>query len=226
MANLGESDWNGIDTTYYQMTNGKKIFVQPTLDVAGCVVDPASLGTSLDGQVGPQVSDVVDHVLSTHALVTDSNGVYVVLTSSDVTVADFLTLLCAYHGAYVSGQTTVKYAFIGDASKHLASCSPQPTNSPNNNPAADAMVSVIAHEVVEAVSDPEGLSWFDQAGYENADKCAWTYGAASKTANGSFANMTIGNRQYLVQQNAAANTNTCVLSLKESEHKSESSTKK
>jgi hypothetical protein len=90
----------------------------------------------------------------------------------------------------------------------------QTTISPNVNPAADAMVSVIAHEFVEAVSDPSGTSRFDQAGFENADKCAWNYGKASITANGSYANMTLGDRQYLDQQNVAANTNTCVLSLK------------
>lgn len=217
LDSLGESDWNKINTTYYQVVNGTKTFVQPTAEVAGCTVDTGSQGLTLDGETGSQVSDVVDHALSTKALPTDPNGVYLVLTASDVNVADFMTSLCAYHWMYDNAQATIKYAFIGDASTNLASCAPQVTNSPNGNPAADAMVSVIAHEFVEAVSDPEGLSWYDQAGFENADKCAWMYGKASKTANGSFANMTLGDRQYLVQQNVAANSNKCVLSLKENE---------
>ncbi len=218
LDSLGESDWNKINTTYYQIINGKKTFVQPTADVAGCTVDTGSQGLSLDSETGPQVSDVVEQALSTKALKTDPSGVYLVLTASNVNVADFMTLLCAYHWIYDNAQATIKYAFIGDASTNLASCAPQVAVSPNGNPAADAMVSVIAHEFVEAVSDPEGLSWYDQAGFENADKCAWMYGKASKTANGSFANMKLGERQYLVQQNVAANTNTCVLSLGESEH--------
>lgn len=219
LDSLGESDWNRINTTYYQIINSKKSFVQPKADVEGCTVDPGSQGLSLDGQTGAQVSDVVEQALSTKKLKTDPNGVYIVLTASNVNVADFMTLMCAYHWAYDNAQATIKYAFIGDPSSNLASCAPQVISSPNGNPAADAMVSAIAHEFVEAVSDPLGLSWYDQAGFENADKCAWTYGKASKTANGSFANMTLGDRQYLIQQNVAANTNTCVSSLRESEQK-------
>lgn len=222
LGSLGESDWNKINTTYYQQLNGKRTFVQATAEVEGCTVDAGSQGLSLDAETGAQVSDVVENALSTKALKTDPNGVYLVLTASNVNVADFMTLLCAYHWMYDSAQTTIKYAFIGDSSTNLGQCAPQVSNSPNGNPAADAMVSVIAHEFVEAVSDPIGTSWYDQAGFENADKCAWNYGKASKTTNGSFANMTLGQRQYLVQQNVAANTNTCVLSLKtnESDHSS------
>lgn len=224
LGSLGESDWNKINTTYYQLINGKKTFVQPTADVEGCTVDTGSQGLALDGDTGAQVSDVVDQALASKSLKTDPNGVYLVLTASNVNVTDFMTTLCAYHYFYDTPQTTIKYAFVGDSSANLASCAPQVSNSPNSNPAADAMVSVIAHEFVEAVSDPTGVTWFDQAGFENADKCAWTYGKASKTSNGSFANMTLGDRQYLIQQNVAANTNTCVLSLKtnESDHSSSS----
>jgi hypothetical protein len=222
LGSLGESDWNKINTTYFQVINGKKTFVQPTSEVKGCSVDAGSQGLSLDTWTGPQVADVVENALLTKSLKTDSNGVYLVLTARNVDVTDFMTSYCAYHGAYDNASATIKYAFIGDASANLHACAPQTTNSPNGNPAADAMVSAIAHEFVEAVSDPTGTSWYDQAGLENADKCAWHYGTASKTANGSFANMTLGDRQYLIQQNVAANTNICVLSLNgnESDHQS------
>ena len=217
LRSLAESDWNKINTTYYQIINGKKTFVQQTGEVEGCMVDPGSQGLSLDADTGPQISDVVENALSTKALETDPNGVYVVLTASNVNVADFMTLFCAYHWFYDHAQISVKYAFIGDASNNLGQCAPQLSKSPNNNPAADAMVSAIAHEFVEAVSDPIGTSWYDQAGFENADKCAWRYGKASQVANGSFANMTLGNRQYLIQENVAANSNKCILSLKGNE---------
>lgn len=222
LDSLGESDWNKINSSYYQIVGGKKTFVQPTGEVEGCTVDPGSQGFSLDTENGNQISDVVENALSTKALKTDPKGVYVVLTASNVNVADFMTLFCAYHWFYDNAQTTVKYAFIGDASTNLHQCAPQLSSSPNDNPSADAMVSAIAHEFVEAVSDPTGTSWFDQAGFENADKCAWNYGKAFRTANNSFANMTLGQRQYLIQQNVAANSNTCVLSLKgnESDHSS------
>ena len=76
------------------------------------------------------------------------------------------------------------------------------------------MASIVAHELVEAATDPDLNAWYDSRGYENADKCAWNYGQASKIANGSFANLTLGGRQYLIQQNVAAHSNMCVLSLR------------
>src|SRR5262249_17734567 len=36
---------------------------------------------------------------------------------------------------------------------------------------------------------------------ENADKCAWTFGTEYHTANGARANMRLGTRDYLIQQN-------------------------
>ena len=50
--------------------------------------------------------------------------------------------------------------------------------SPNGDVGVDAMTSVVAHELVEAVSDPESdgnRAWEDGTGYENADKCAVSF---------------------------------------------------
>ena len=221
LSNIGESNWNKINTTYFQKILGVTTFVAPSVHYSGCMVDSGSVGTSLDAYdasfntVGPQVSDVVNNALLSNKLPTDPNGVYFVFTSKNVSVADFLTQFCAYHSSFVGSTSTIKYVFVGDATNALASCAPQTLSSPNNNPAADAMVSVAAHELVEAVSDPLGLSWYDQAGYENADKCAWVFGTATKAENGSFMNMSFGDREYLIQQNVAANTNTCISALSE-----------
>ena len=43
-------------------------------------------------------------------------------------------------------------------------------------------------------------AWYDTRGYENADKCAWTFGT-TYTANGALANMKLGTRDFLIQQN-------------------------
>ncbi len=63
------------------------------------------------------------------------------------------------------------------------------------------MASVIAHELEEMVTDPNLNAWYDTRGYENADKCAWTFGTVSTASNGSLYNMTLGARQYLIQRN-------------------------
>jgi hypothetical protein len=40
-----------------------------------------------------------------------------------------------------------------------------------------------------------------QLGRENADKCAWTFGTEYTVSNGSKANLKLGTRDYLIQQN-------------------------
>jgi len=62
---------------------------------------------------------------------------------------------------------------------------------------------VSGHEYSEAVTDPRGDGWYDSLGSENADKCAWTFGAPLLT----FTNGT----QWKVQgnwSNAAYDWNT------------------
>ena len=63
------------------------------------------------------------------------------------------------------------------------------------------MASIIAHELEEAVTDPDLNAWYDTRGYENADKCAWTFGATQTAANGAKYNMTLGGTNYLIQRN-------------------------
>jgi len=63
------------------------------------------------------------------------------------------------------------------------------------------MASIIAHELEEAATDPQLNAWYDRRGYENADKCAWTFGSTSTAANGSLYNMTLGGLNFLIQRN-------------------------
>lgn len=63
------------------------------------------------------------------------------------------------------------------------------------------MASILAHELEEAQTDPTLTAWFDNIGQENADKCAWTFGTTYDPGNGSVANMKLGARDYLIQQN-------------------------
>jgi hypothetical protein len=63
------------------------------------------------------------------------------------------------------------------------------------------MASISAHELEEAVTDPDLNAWYDRRGEENADKCAWTFGTEYSVANGSLANMKLGSRDYLIQRN-------------------------
>jgi len=75
------------------------------------------------------------------------------------------------------------------------------------------MASVMYHELSETVTDPELNAWYDRRGYENGDKCAWNFGTTYTTSNGATANVSLGSRDWLIQQNwLNANGGKCVLS--------------
>jgi hypothetical protein len=103
---------------------------------------------------------------------------------------------------------------VGNANRCLNACAAQ-TISPNGNAGVDGMLSVVAHELEEATSDPNLNAWYDASGNENADKCAWTFGQNQTLgANGSYYNMTlpalsVSTRNYLIQRNLSASDNKC-----------------
>ncbi|HEX4822262.1 MAG TPA: hypothetical protein VFV00_18795, partial [Acidimicrobiales bacterium] len=131
---------------------------------------------------------------------SDPNGLYMVLTATDVSKSGFLTSYCGWHTHGTIAGADIKYAVVGDPGTNGA-CAEQTASSPNGNVGADAMASVIAHELEESVTDPDLNAWYDSRGYENADKCAWTFGATSTASNGSKYNLTLGGMQYLIQRN-------------------------
>jgi hypothetical protein len=190
------SPYFNINTTYY---NGAGTKVSNSLSLAGQASDAYSQGSSLSDN---GVQAVVQRAISTGSLPANSAAVYFVLTSGDVAeTSGFLTQYCGWHTSATIGGQDIKFAFVGNPSKNLAACAAQTSKSPNGNVAADAMVSIVAHELEESVTDPDLNAWYDSRGYENADKCAWTFGTTYKTANGSVANMKLAGKDYLVQRN-------------------------
>jgi len=143
---------------------------------------------------------VVSDKITSGALPKDPNGVYFVLTSSDVTATSgFCSYYCGWHDHATVAGTDIKYSFVGNPDRCISACAEQ-TVSPNGNAGADGMASIISHELEEAVTDPDLNAWYDQRGYENADKCAWTFGT-TYTVNGAKANMKLGARHFLIQRN-------------------------
>jgi hypothetical protein len=122
----------------------------------------ASLGTSLNDS---NISILVNNALSSGALPTDANGVYFVLYVAET--SGFLTQYCGWHMYNFSGSTAIKFAFVGNAAANMSACSEQST-SPNGDAEADAMASVIAHELEESTTDPQLNAWHDSTGAENA----------------------------------------------------------
>jgi hypothetical protein len=194
--NIGGSAYEHINTTYYNPSN---VHVSGAINFAGSTTDNYSQGTALSDA---QIQTVVDSAISSGRLPMDANGIYFVLTSADVNATSgFCTQYCGWHthGTLTNGQKA-RYSFVGNSDRCPTSCADQ-TSGPNGNAGADGMASIIAHESEEAISDPDGNAWYDGRGYENADKCAWTFGTTSTASNGSKYNVTLGGKQYLIQQN-------------------------
>jgi hypothetical protein len=192
---IGGSPYFAINTTYY---DGSSTNVSNSVVLGGSTTDSYSQGAALSDAA---VQSVVANAINSHALPKDTNGVYFVLTSADVNeTSGFCTQYCGWHTHGTIAGSDIKYSFVGNPDRCPSACEAQATG-PNGNAGADGMASIIAHELQEAVTDPDLNAWYDRRGYENADKCAWTFGTTSTASNGSLYNMTLGTRQYLIQRN-------------------------
>jgi hypothetical protein len=190
-TNIGGSPYFNINTTYY---NGANQHVSNSVSFpAQSLSDNYSHGSALSD------TDIKNIVTAKNP--TDTNGVYFVLTSADVNATSgFCTQYCGWHTHGTINGRDIKYAFIGNPDRCPSACT-NGTASPNLNSGADGMASIIAHELEEAVTDPDLNAWYDRRGMENADKCAWTFGTTYKNGNGGVANMKLGGMDYLIQRN-------------------------
>jgi len=203
------SQYFNTNTTYGDATGN----IANTVAMASQVFDNYSQGTALNNTT---FANVISKPLNAGTLPVDPNGIYFLLTSPDVTMTGFCTTFCGFHTSGTFGTTDIKVAFVGDPATQCplghagGTCSPQ-TLSPNGNEGADAMASVMAHELNETVTDPHGDAWFhvNTAG-ENGDLCNFKYGTATApmdfsstfpALNGAHADIVLSGRQFLIQSN-------------------------
>jgi hypothetical protein len=205
---------HGLSGSNYYVTNASYPGVSGALNVAG-------LGNGSNGS--QEINDAYSHGsslsdASIQAIVTaaiqknlggaggDANGIYFVLTSSDVNESSgFCTQYCGWHTRGTISGKDIKYAFVGNANRCLNACAAQ-TIGPNGNAGVDGMVSVVAHEMEETNTDPDLNAWYNRRGSEDADMCAWTFGShQTLLPSGAYFNMSlpgisVASRNYLVQR--------------------------
>ncbi|HEX6125643.1 MAG TPA: hypothetical protein VFZ23_09760 [Pyrinomonadaceae bacterium] len=198
IISIGGSSYSRINFTYPDFNGNAP---SGGLVYGGSADDLYSRGSTLsEGDVEGVVSDM----LASGALPLDTRGIYLVLATPDITATGFCIDRCQYHNALIHLGTHMKYAFVGNPDRCPASCAPQFANGvvpPNGDRAGDAMASWMAHVVNEIVTNPVGNGWFDRYGLENSDKCIGKFGEMYLTSNGGLANMRLGGRDYLIQQN-------------------------
>jgi len=217
------SEWWKTLELYSDQTGAN---VSKNVAVGTWVNDRYSRGKSLDRL---SIQSVINSALTRprHPLQLDTkSGIYLVLTSADVQVQDFCSAVCGFHDfTYPSiAGSVLPYAWIGNSRTQcpdvcaypfaIPSYMPgiKPFKSPNNNIPVDGMISVIAHELAETVTDPLANSWYAggdaSAPNEIADLCEGIYGTGGggsytgqvlQTKAGASYNLNGVRSQFLVQ---------------------------
>jgi Phosphate-induced protein 1 conserved region len=203
LSSLGGSPYFLINAGY---PDARGVAPSGGLLYAGFAGDLYSHGPTLTKE---DLGDIVKAQIASRALPLDTAGIYLVLTSADVTVVDgqtqFCVSCCQLHGTTRFDGDLVKYGFVGNPRRCPSSCARQfaGDSTPNGNLAADAMANWVAHTLNETVTNPlHPYGWFDRYGLENADKCEGVFGDTYPVEwNGSVANVRLGGRDYLLHQN-------------------------
>jgi len=195
-------------------------------DTSGIYADGTGYSICLDDA---QITNEIARVTAAGGLPTnDYTHEYVVFTSkhvescfnagSTLTNANACTInhqpsaaYCAYHSMagpnwpsfgtiyanmpfpiYASG---THYTCGSDAGNFLGGL-----QSPNHNLDADTEISPLSHEINESITDPNVYNgWYDQAGYENGDECAYVWGSVSGPFGAEY-NQSINGHVYLTQE--------------------------
>ncbi|XP_047319542.1 protein EXORDIUM-like 5 [Impatiens glandulifera] len=124
------------------------------------------------------------------------NGIYLILTSTDVTMQDFCRAVCGFHYFTFPSMVgyTLPYAWVGNSGKqcpevcaypfalpgYMGGGGPGLLRPPNGDVGVDGMISVIGHELAELSSNPLVNAWYagedPTAPTEIGDLCEGLYG--------------------------------------------------
>jgi len=196
LRGLGATAYWGINATY--------------TDTSGHAVGPITFGADyLDGRTDQNpdpLSVVRDAILGGH-LPYDANGIYMVMTSSDIALDGFCSEFCGWHTHDLLLGTLddhpLRYGFVGEPPSTCGGCI-WPFTTPNGAP-IDSMISALTHELEEAATDPDLNAYTDLSGNENADECAWDFVDEARfqftSANGGKANIHVGTNDFFIQPN-------------------------
>ncbi|RUS13800.1 hypothetical protein BC937DRAFT_94756 [Endogone sp. FLAS-F59071] len=211
--NLGFTSWFNTLRLY---TDSLGNSVTGPLKFTAAMNDLKSHGDSLQGNSSHV--DIITKAVETGYLGNgiDHSGVYFILAGEDVDDVGLCTDWCAYN-SYTDD-------FV-DPSKNR--CIPYLNNqvSPNGDPALDAIVGMIAHELPEMLTDPLGNGWqvsneapnsryteeiADWCMPPNATPDEW-FPNVTKLENGASWNLQVGSAKWLIQSMWNPVTNQCTM---------------
>lgn len=202
LRNLGGSPYFRINSSY---TDGSGTAIANKVSYTGFWANNtnAPSATSTASVSDAAMIAMLQSGFTSGALTYDASTLYAIFTAGTANLGGgFGTQYCAYHThgtVSIHGiSQTVLYAAMPYDNAYPTACTMQ--SYPNGDPGADAEVNTLAHETEETTTDMMANAWFDRRGYENADKCAWTFGT-TYASGGYTANVNLGGKNWLVQQN-------------------------
>ena len=203
LSNLGGSPYFNINTTY---TDGGGNHINNIVNYIGYWANNTNAPSGSQSVSDADMLNMLSSGFNSGALSYDANTLYAIFTSGAVNLGGgFGSQYCAYHywgTVNVGGQNkNVIYDAMPYDYAYPSACTMSGTYAaPNGDPGADYEVNTLAHEVEEATTDMYGNAWYDRRGYENADKCAWTFGTVHSNGTGTY-NIQFGGKDWLVQRN-------------------------
>jgi hypothetical protein len=223
------TEYSGSNGTIrYQIARGSPITDTGRLPASGCKLstrdktqiyaDGSGYNACIDDS---QIMAETSRVVTANGLPRNDAHIYVMFlprqvesctfSGSTTTTANGCTInhepsaaFCAYHSEAPDGTIYGNLPFPIYASPTGFTCGSDgalsSVEAPNGNLDADTEVSLISHEVMEAITDPDtSTGWYDIAGFEIADECAYVYGA-TQGQEGQLYNQVINQRHYLTQE--------------------------
>ncbi len=172
-----DSFYTGFSTSNYSKTSdeytGTNGQVGSATTYQGHVIDISA--ASGGGNTSAILAEVAKQV-NAGSIVLDASGNSYVAVYTDLPRGN--AGYCAWHSSGAVNGRVVEFAFFwkldGDAG-----CDPGDSTTGHSEGLA-ALANVSAHELSEARTDPGNPgAWYDRAGAENGDKCAWTFGSPS-----------------------------------------------
>jgi hypothetical protein len=203
IPNLNGSNYFSINSTYYSELGGDINYASKAIEFAGSIDDNYSLGSNISQN---DVKNIVFNSLSENKLPLDTNGIYIVLSSDDVKMDNFCSTLCGWHWNGNHNNSNIKFAWIGNSISQCPNTCGRFLKingtylTPNNDFVSDSIVSVMAHEISETITDPDLNAWYDSKGNEMGGLCAWNFGTPFYIDNGAQADIKLKDTYYLIQK--------------------------
>jgi hypothetical protein len=163
------SPYNKTDTaadytiiTQYSATDQ----ISPVLAWAGDYVDSRAAQSSFSDS---KIKSYLAGLFSAGAVLPDPHTVFGIYFPSGMKITlqggTSCSAFCGYHSHLTYNGQDIKYAVFPYTDCRACSLT--------GKAVADILTIVTSHEIREAVTDADGTAWYDAAGYEADDKCAW-----------------------------------------------------